>query len=198
MHACKLCGKNFPRPSGLKTHMNAHNNHKPFSCAYPGCERTFTVRSNAKRHLRTHGIHPDDAVAASMVPRSTAPDFEVNFDEPVVQDHDHELNSVVPQLKWMPPSLSSRTNAASLRSISEDSDSDWEDGKEDPIVEHCALSLPIPLRPVVPSERGIPMQEPYVEEQVEERNSYEEAGIYPYHASQVHLPDLLYRTDIHD
>ncbi|GAW08919.1 c2h2 conidiation transcription factor [Lentinula edodes] len=129
MHACKLCGKNFPRPSGLKTHMNAHNNHKPFSCAYPGCERTFTVRSNAKRHLRTHGIHPDDAVAASM-------------------DHDHELNSVVPQLKWMPPMTQT--------------------GK----------------MPVVPSERGIPMQEPYVEEQVEERNSYEEAGIYPYHASQ--------------
>lgn len=31
MHACKLCGKNFPRPSGLKTHMNAHNNHKRMS-----------------------------------------------------------------------------------------------------------------------------------------------------------------------
>ncbi|KAJ3993393.1 hypothetical protein F5050DRAFT_1577713 [Lentinula boryana] len=182
MHACKICGKNFPRPSGLKTHMNTHTNNKPFSCAYPGCERTFTVRSNAKRHLRTHGIHPEDAIADSMIPRSTTSDFEVSFDEPVVQQHDHELSSVVPQLRWMPPSLSSRTNAASLRSVPEDSDSDWEDSKEDSIVEQCALSLAIPLQPVVPHEREDTSQDIYTEE----RDSYERSGT-DHHASQVSL-----------
>ncbi|KAJ3834468.1 hypothetical protein F5878DRAFT_589393 [Lentinula raphanica] len=182
MHACDICGKNFPRPSGLKTHMNTHTHNKPFSCAYPGCERTFTVRSNAKRHLRTHGIHPEDAIADSMIPRSTASEYEVSFDEPVVQQVDHELTSVVPRLRWMPPSLSSRENASSLKSIPEDSDSEWEDGKEDPIIEQCALSLAIPLRPVIPYEVEDPVQDDYTEE----RDSYGGAASYPYHASQYH------------
>ncbi|KAF9024276.1 hypothetical protein BDZ89DRAFT_954869 [Hymenopellis radicata] len=74
MHRCEICKHDFPRlvafpisaycilifcsPSGLRTHMNSHNGIRPFPCTFPGCEKTFGVRSNMKRHLRTHGPPP--------------------------------------------------------------------------------------------------------------------------------------------
>ncbi|KAF9030369.1 hypothetical protein BDZ89DRAFT_949821 [Hymenopellis radicata] len=60
MHQCEICQHEFPRPSGLRTHMNSHNNIRPYGCPFPGCEKTFGVRSNAKRHLRTHGNFQSD------------------------------------------------------------------------------------------------------------------------------------------
>ena len=37
MHTCSLCQKSFPRPSGLRTHMNSHSGDKRMSCyvAFP-------------------------------------------------------------------------------------------------------------------------------------------------------------------
>jgi uncharacterized Zn-finger protein len=32
MHTCTLCKKSFPRPSGLRTHMNSHSGDKRVSC----------------------------------------------------------------------------------------------------------------------------------------------------------------------
>ncbi|KAF7351374.1 hypothetical protein MSAN_01568900 [Mycena sanguinolenta] len=54
MHRCEICGKEFPRPSAVKTHMNVHSNTRPFPCGFPDCPKTFSVRSNARRHYRTH------------------------------------------------------------------------------------------------------------------------------------------------
>ncbi|KAL0069240.1 hypothetical protein AAF712_003603 [Marasmius tenuissimus] len=97
MHQCEVCHKFFPRPSGLKTHMNTHNNLKPFACEYPGCNRSFTVRSNARRHLRTHGVIPETST-------SSGPDYVVNFDEPVVPEFQNQQITNVPQkIKWMTP-----------------------------------------------------------------------------------------------
>ena len=81
------------------------------------------------------------------------------------------------KLRWMPPSLTSRTNVHTLRSLSdEESDSDDPDEKRSNVKWRSALS--IPLRAVVPSL--------YTDDEFcEERNSYLDAKPYPYHPSQV-------------
>ncbi|KAF9522872.1 hypothetical protein CPB83DRAFT_776373, partial [Crepidotus variabilis] len=83
MHRCLECQKEFPRPSGLRTHMNMHTKEKPFPCTYPGCSRTFSVVSNAKRHMRTHGVGvtTDDQLSTDT---SVAVPYVVGFEAPVV------------------------------------------------------------------------------------------------------------------
>jgi len=168
------------RPSGLKTHMNTHNNEKrkpnhnfflplfifpiAYPCGFPGCTRTFGVRSNAKRHLRTHGVIPAPASPSE-------PPYIVGFSPPVIMPAYSQGLSVPndlggdgaglndPQgfgvdgasleinpmgfgtaegvgpgnprrlgrasqfkLRWMPPSLMSRTNASSLREVHDEQD----------------------------------------------------------------------------
>ncbi|KAF5371786.1 hypothetical protein D9758_003548 [Tetrapyrgos nigripes] len=140
MHPCEMCGKAFPRPSGLKIHMNTHAHLKPFGCGYPGCHRTFTVKSNAKRHLRTHGINPDLF--------SSRPDWSIDFEDPqIVQEGGSgTTNLAAPsKIKWMPLSLSSRFNTTSPNPTTRHSmpalgggDGDWESDCEEsePLDEH--------------------------------------------------------------
>uniref|UniRef100_A0A0W0FXE1 C2H2-type domain-containing protein n=1 Tax=Moniliophthora roreri TaxID=221103 RepID=A0A0W0FXE1_MONRR len=131
MHACEICHKLFLHPSSLKMHMITHNNLKSFICNFPGCNRSFTVCSNAKQHLQTHGVTPE-----SFMPSS--PDYVVNFDTHVVPDSEgHPLSSLPAKLKWMPTSLLDRNNMTTLRSISEDreeSDSDSDKLEDDPVI----------------------------------------------------------------
>ncbi|KAI0322908.1 hypothetical protein OF83DRAFT_1091219 [Amylostereum chailletii] len=96
MHTCTVCNKMFPRPSGLKTHMNSHSGDKPFTCPVANCAKSFTVRSNAKRHLRTHGIFPPP-------PRPAAATGTVDFDTPVVAEeiaHTHFDDRKV-RIRWV-------------------------------------------------------------------------------------------------
>jgi len=177
MHNCEVCGKKFPRPSGLKTHMNTHTNLKPFPCGFGGCPRTFTVRSNARRHLRTHGVD-------TSAPRETAePPYVVDFSTPTIMHPQaaatHEMNKLPYKLRWMPPSLSSRTNAHGLLSLSDD-DSESEDG-QDEAESSRRLALSIPFPPVIPSSSQ-PQHDSH--DHFEERNSYAHAPSYPYHPSQ--------------
>ncbi|KAI8074113.1 hypothetical protein BC940DRAFT_211342, partial [Gongronella butleri] len=53
-HRCPICTKVFTRPSALRCHTYSHSKDKPFECPQLGCGRRFNVRSNMRRHMRTH------------------------------------------------------------------------------------------------------------------------------------------------
>ncbi|KAG4305294.1 hypothetical protein PORY_001464 [Pneumocystis oryctolagi] len=53
-YACPLCFKTFSRPSNLKIHTYSHTGERPFVCAARNCGRSFSVRSNMRRHMRIH------------------------------------------------------------------------------------------------------------------------------------------------
>ncbi|KAJ2120145.1 hypothetical protein IW147_005299 [Coemansia sp. RSA 720] len=53
-NVCKVCSRDFTRPSSLKTHMRSHTGEKPYKCNYPGCFKRFSVLSNQRRHSKLH------------------------------------------------------------------------------------------------------------------------------------------------
>lgn len=159
MHQCNVCQKWFPRPSGLATHMNSHSGAKPYKCPIPNCTKSFAVRSNAKRHLRTHGIFPSSE-------HPTAPSqFTVGFDAPIISEP-HDVGKMPSKLRWVPQSLATRTNVEFLRDAAQ-SDSDEEYPPSCPV-----LSVPLPA--VVPSSPK------WAADDFEDRNSYEDMGASPY------------------
>lgn len=158
MHQCNVCQKWFPRPSGLATHMNSHSGAKPYKCPIPNCTKSFAVRSNAKRHLRTHGIFPSSE-------HPTAPSqFTVGFDAPIISEV-HEVGKLPSKLRWVPQSLATRTNVEFLRDAQSDSDEEYPPS--------CPV-LSVPLPAVVPSEPK------WNGDDFEDRNSYEDMGASPY------------------
>jgi len=94
-HVCTVCGKDFPRPTGLSTHMNSHTGEQPFACIVPGCAKRFSVQSNARRHLSTHGIDPKTARL------SAEPSLPfTGFEAPVIATSTQPL-AVPTKLKWV-------------------------------------------------------------------------------------------------
>ncbi|CAL9728133.1 hypothetical protein MOUN0_C03004 [Monosporozyma unispora] len=51
---CPVCGKICSRPSTLKTHYLIHSGDTPFKCTWKGCTKSFNVKSNMLRHLKSH------------------------------------------------------------------------------------------------------------------------------------------------
>ncbi|KAK7044839.1 hypothetical protein R3P38DRAFT_180337 [Favolaschia claudopus] len=87
MHRCEFCSKEFPRPSAVRTHALAvHDHARPYPCAYSTCSKTFSTRSNARRHNLTHSeksrVTPSMRYAVQFVevmgvpqqPRAASPD----------------------------------------------------------------------------------------------------------------------------
>ncbi|KAG0659453.1 hypothetical protein C6P44_003634 [Monosporozyma unispora] len=52
---CPICGKKCSRPSILKTHYFIHTGEAPYKCTWPTCGKTFNVKSNMVRHMKSHG-----------------------------------------------------------------------------------------------------------------------------------------------
>ncbi|KAG6334715.1 hypothetical protein ID866_4375 [Astraeus odoratus] len=103
MHECVVCRKQFPRPSGLATHMNSHSGERPFKCLVEGCDKSFAVRSNARRHLKTHGINP------ATYDTSPTTSYTVGFEQPVVNDV-HDTGKQPSRYRWIPQSPAPHTN----------------------------------------------------------------------------------------
>ncbi|KAI8874105.1 hypothetical protein GQ42DRAFT_113227, partial [Ramicandelaber brevisporus] len=53
-HVCNYCSKAFSRPSALTSHVHTHTGERPFKCELEGCESRFALRSNMRRHVKTH------------------------------------------------------------------------------------------------------------------------------------------------
>lgn len=53
---CSVCGRNYARPSTLKTHLRTHTNERPFKCNI--CFKTFSQAANLTAHLRVHTGKP--------------------------------------------------------------------------------------------------------------------------------------------
>lgn len=51
---CRICNKQFKRPSSLQTHYYSHTGEKIFKCPWQGCGKMFSVKSNMTRHYRLH------------------------------------------------------------------------------------------------------------------------------------------------
>ncbi|KLO19390.1 hypothetical protein SCHPADRAFT_898956 [Schizopora paradoxa] len=236
MHQCPVCDKLFPRPSGLDTHMNSHSGARPFKCPLELCNKTFAVRSNARRHLKTHGITlPGDGDGKDD---SGKDEYQVGFEDPVVINvHEFEADAMGGdsaggsqrgrprqrrvELRWVPPSLAGRTNVGRLRSLSPASDMadvdapDGDDGEgegshdddEEPSSSGKSSSTrartprhpsavdltfsqrrrpglhvaSTPLHPVKSTDAATCGD---LSVKYEERNSYAESGVYPYHPQQ--------------
>ncbi|EDO17797.1 hypothetical protein Kpol_541p39 [Vanderwaltozyma polyspora DSM 70294] len=51
---CHICKKICSRPATLKTHLLIHTGDTPFKCPWENCPKSFNVKSNMLRHLKSH------------------------------------------------------------------------------------------------------------------------------------------------
>ncbi|KAK7022276.1 hypothetical protein R3P38DRAFT_3195656 [Favolaschia claudopus] len=125
MHPCEVCHKEFPRPSALETHMNTHNKvfrtsrryHAErqveftrgvaYHCSYPGCSKSFNVRSNARRHSQ---IHTDKDARAN-----TSENVQIKFAETIIEaphpERSLDLSSDSQssfRIRWLDPNVTVR------------------------------------------------------------------------------------------
>ncbi|XP_049545288.1 PR domain zinc finger protein 5-like [Anopheles darlingi] len=58
LHPCNVCGRRFAIPSMLKSHMNTHTGHRPYSCVY--CNRVYGSGGDLVEHVAKHHVGNDN------------------------------------------------------------------------------------------------------------------------------------------
>jgi hypothetical protein len=153
-----------------------------FKCPVPSCDRHFAVRSNAKRHLKTHGINP-----SLMEGPSQGTNFMVGFEEPLVNHHVHDAGRPPTRLRWIPHSLATRTQPVT----------EWIGSQSlcgDESKRTCPTKLSVALPAGAAPSLSLSQASAY---RYDDSNDYAEAGSRHYHPSQVRLRPArgLNRTD---
>ncbi|KAJ7196578.1 hypothetical protein GGX14DRAFT_700554 [Mycena pura] len=116
LHKCEVCSMEFLRPSGLRTHMNIHNSKRraclnisvvslasriaAYKCEFPGCFKSFSVLSNARRHYRTHNK------GRPLRSPSSPSEYQVNFDVPITAPSAPMPPLLAPfHVRWVEPNI---------------------------------------------------------------------------------------------
>uniref|UniRef100_A0A3Q2UX05 C2H2-type domain-containing protein n=1 Tax=Haplochromis burtoni TaxID=8153 RepID=A0A3Q2UX05_HAPBU len=60
-YGCTICGKKFSQLWNLKIHRNIHTGERPYQCSL--CPEKFSDPSNLKKHLKRH--HPQNMAIQS-------------------------------------------------------------------------------------------------------------------------------------
>ncbi|XP_049545261.1 myoneurin-like isoform X2 [Anopheles darlingi] len=58
VYSCNLCDRRFSLPYMLKTHMNTHTGHRPYSCVY--CNRVYGCGGDLVEHVAKHHVGNDN------------------------------------------------------------------------------------------------------------------------------------------
>ena len=63
-HVCSICSKAFTQIGNLTKHLRTHEiahlrynrntRDKPFKCTFPGCMKSYTVKTSLEYHMRIH------------------------------------------------------------------------------------------------------------------------------------------------
>ena len=51
------CGKTFTTRSDLKKHVRTHTNERPYECKQRGCGKAFMISHHLKNHYKSHSDH---------------------------------------------------------------------------------------------------------------------------------------------
>ncbi|EIM21337.1 hypothetical protein E3Q22_01168 [Wallemia mellicola] len=92
VYTCQYCSKTFNRPSSLKIHTYSHTGERPFVCQVNGCNRSFSVASNLKRHAKVHNNNLNNGNISQQHNQVTNSNFN-EVDSPPTKDSSPTLNS---------------------------------------------------------------------------------------------------------